>query len=142
MRPRANREMIIFNLDNKVGNLNINMDIDRMKQVLINILDNAFKFTEPNGCVNLIFDQDDKNVFIKVKDNGCGIPEEELPRVKEKFYKGSNAKSNAGIGLSIADEIVKLHGGECEIESTYLEGTEVTIKLPKIMEEISIWEEK
>lgn len=138
MRPRANREMIIFNLDNKVGNLNINMDIDRMKQVLINILDNAFKFTEPNGCVNMIFDQDDKNVFIKVKDNGCGIPEEELPRVKEKFYKGSNAKSNAGIGLSIADEIVKLHGGECEIESTYLEGTEVTIKLPKIMEEISI----
>ena len=79
-----------------------------------------------------------KTCLLRLKDNGCGIPEEELPRGKGEIHKGSNAKSNAGIGLSIADEIVKLHGGECEIESTYLEGTEVTIKLPKIMEEISI----
>ena len=65
-----------------------------------------------------------------VKDNGSGISIKDLPRVKDKFYKGKNSKSRNGIGLSICDEIVNLHNGSLEIESKENEGTEVVIKIP------------
>ncbi|MFT5871717.1 MAG: signal transduction histidine kinase [Clostridium sp.] len=63
-------------------------------------------------------------------DTGCGIPIEELPRVKEKFFKGKNANSKNGIGLSICDEIIKLHEGKLQINSVLGKGTEVSIILP------------
>ena len=72
----------------------------------------------------------DRNISISVKDNGCGISETELPRVKEKFYKANNTVRGSGIGLAVADEIVKLHGGELLISSKQGEGTEVRIILP------------
>lgn len=72
---------------------------------------------------------------IVVQDDGSGITKEDLPRVKEKFYKGKNAKSKNGIGLSICDEIVKLHNGEIFIESEEGNGTLVTVILPVIKEE-------
>ncbi|MGL4876312.1 MAG: sensor histidine kinase [Clostridium sp.] len=130
LRPRALREKLKFCIENNIESLNVQLDVNRMKQVLINILDNAFKFTEPDGSIFLTFDKENDFIVIKVKDTGCGISKEELPRVKEKFYKGSNGKSNAGIGLSIAEEIVNLHGGELDIDSVYLEGTTVIIKIP------------
>ena len=71
-----------------------------------------------------------ENVIIKIIDTGCGIPEEELPRVKEKFFKGVNANSKNGIGLSICDEIIKLHGGKLDINSIGSKGTEVCIIIP------------
>ena len=65
-----------------------------------------------------------------MKDNGSGISKGDLPRVKDKFYKGKNSKSRNGIGLSICDEIVSLHNGTLEIESKENEGTEIIIKIP------------
>ena len=69
-------------------------------------------------------------MILEVKDTGVGIPEEDLSKVKEKFYKGKNSKSHSGIGLSICDEIVKLHNGTMEIFSALNQGTRVVVKLP------------
>lgn len=106
------------------------VDENRMKQVLINVLDNAFKFTEENGTVELRVKNENGNLIMIVKDSGIGIPEEDLPHVTEKFFKGKSSKSSNGIGLSICKEIVELHGGKIEVESEFGKGTEVRIILP------------
>ncbi|MBY0755681.1 HAMP domain-containing histidine kinase [Clostridium sardiniense] len=131
MTPRAERENINFYVYNNAEDMEINIDPNRMKQVLINIIDNAFKFTQEQGRVKVEFIDLESNLIIKVKDDGCGIAADELERVKEKFYKGSNANSNAGIGLSIADEIIKLHGGSLIVRSEINIGTEIEIIIPK-----------
>ncbi len=130
LSPRAinNRIEFIINIDQNLGYML--GDENRIKQVLINLLDNAFKFTAEDGKVILNAYKDDESLVLEVKDNGVGISEEELPKVKEKFYKGRNSKSHSGIGLSICDEIVKLHNGTMEISSNINEGTKVIIRLP------------
>lgn len=130
MRPRANREKkkFIINIDKNVGKGYF--DENRIKQVLSNIIDNAFKFTEENGEITLSVKRKNGYLIFEVKDNGSGISKGDLPRVKDKFYKGKNSKSRNGIGLSICDEIVSLHNGTLEIESKENEGTEIIIKIP------------
>lgn len=129
MRPRAEKEGI--NLQVIYNELPmIELDQDRIKQVLINLLGNAFKFTPADGTVTLCAFKEGGSMVIAVKDTGCGISKEELPRIKEKFYKGKNSKSQTGLGLSICDEIVKLHHGSLLIESEVNVGTEVMVKLP------------
>lgn len=135
MSARARRENKRLNINLDSENKKIYVDIDRIKQVLINLLDNAFKFTEAEGTISIGFSSVEGSLKIIVQDDGCGISEEDLPRVKEKFYKGKNAKSKNGIGLSICDEIVKLHDGEIFIESEEGKGTLVTVILPVIKEE-------
>lgn len=135
MSARARRENKRLNINLDSENKKIYVDIDRIKQVLINLLDNAFKFTEAEGTISISFSSIEGSLKIIVQDDGCGISEEDLPRVKEKFYKGKNAKSKNGIGLSICDEIVKLHDGEIFIESEEGKGTLVTVILPVIKEE-------
>ena len=75
--------------------------------------------------------------MIEIKDTGIGIPENDLPNVKEKFYKGKNSNSHTGLGLSISDEIVRLHGGSLDIDSKEAIGTKVVVKLP--LEEAVLW---
>lgn len=130
MRPRAKREGINFKViyDNKTSLVTI--DIDRIKQVLINILDNAFKFTPHGKMVILSVIQEENYLVICVKDSGYGISEEEIPKVKEKFYKGQYEQCENGLGLSICDEIIKIHEGILLIESKLGEGTTVYVKLP------------
>ncbi|MFL0248965.1 sensor histidine kinase [Clostridium neuense] len=106
------------------------VDENRIKQVLINVLDNAFKFTEENGTVELKVKSENGNLIMTVKDSGIGIPESDLPRVTEKFFKGKSSKSSNGIGLSICKEIVELHNGKIEIFSEPGNGTEVRITIP------------
>lgn len=105
-------------------------DENRIKQVLINLLDNAFKFTPNGGKITLLTKKTGENISIEIEDNGCGIYEEDLPYIKEKFYKGKNSKSNSGLGLSICDEIIKLHGGSIEIKSRLNQGTKVIVSIP------------
>lgn len=136
MLPRSERENIKLTVKNNTKNLVFPLDVNRFKQVMINILDNSFKFTQEEGNITVNFSEDENNLIVSVKDDGCGIPKEELERVLEKFFKGSNANSNTGIGLSIADEIVRLHGGVLEISSELYKGTEIIISIPKESEEI------
>ncbi len=105
-------------------------DENRIKQLLINLIDNAIKFTEENGWVKLTSYTNNNQYIILVSDNGVGMSKDDLDHVKEKFYKGKHSKSHSGIGLSIADEIVKLHGGEMDIFSEENVGTTVKIALP------------
>lgn len=130
LTPRAINNKINFvkNIDQDLGY--IVGDENRIKQVLINLLDNAFKFTFEEGQVILNARKEDSILILEVIDNGAGISEEDLPKVVEKFYKGKNSKSHSGIGLSICDEIVKLHNGSMKILSNINEGTTVIVKLP------------
>lgn len=130
LSPRAANNNISFikDIDQNLGY--ILGDENRIKQVLINLLDNAFKFSHEGGKVILQAYKNDNILYLVVIDNGEGISEEDLPKVVEKFYKGKNSKSHSGIGLSICDEIVKLHNGSMEISSNIDEGTTVIVKLP------------
>lgn len=107
-------------------------DYNRLKQVLINVVDNAMKFTvgRPNAEIRISSQVLDDQIIVIVEDNGSGISPEDLQRVKEKFYKGSSNKSGTGLGLSIASEIMELHGGKMLIDSTLNVGTKVVLVMP------------
>lgn len=107
-------------------------DRNRLKQVFLNVIDNALKYTPEGGMIGVQVYQDFKDHTIKivVADNGCGIKAEDLPKVKEKFYKANQKINGSGIGLAVADEIIKMHKGTLELESSPEVGTTVTITLP------------
>lgn len=107
------------------------VDSDRLKQVLINLIDNSIKFSKEKGNIILKAYIEENNIIFKLSDDGIGIAKDQLPYIKDRFYKGDDSKSNTGIGLSIVDEIIKLHSGEIIIESNLGEGTIITIILPK-----------
>ncbi|CCX37951.1 gHKL domain protein [Clostridium sp. CAG:1013] len=98
--------------------------------MFINIIDNALKYTSPGGTITVSSREDDGWVRVHISDTGCGIPAEHLPNVKKKFYKANQLVRGSGIGLAVADEIVRLHGGTLEIDSQEGVGTSVTISLP------------
>lgn len=106
-------------------------DKDRIKQILINLLDNALKFTESGGVIITNITQDENNAVLEVIDTGIGIKSEEISLITGKFYKGSSSNSHTGLGLSICEEIIKLHGGNMTITSKIGEGTSVKVILPK-----------
>lgn len=105
-------------------------DTNRLKQVFINIIDNAVKYTENGGQVLISQELEEACVRITVKDTGVGIPAQDIDRVKEKFYKANKTVRGSGIGLAVADEIIKQHQGLLFIESTEGVGTTATIVLP------------
>ena len=114
-------------------------DPNRIKQVFVNILDNAFKYTEQGGMVSVDAYIENDKLFIHVLDTGCGIPEEALPNVKMKFYKANIQVRGSGIGLAVVDELIKMHNGTIDIQSKLGIGTTVTIVLP--IEEVKINED-
>ncbi|KLU64742.1 alkaline phosphatase synthesis sensor protein PhoR [Desulfosporosinus acididurans] len=131
LTPRAVRENVNFSLQYPRNLPLIMSDADRLKQLFINILDNAFNFTSPGGSITFQAKIQEEVIMIIISDNGCGIRADELPMVKEKFYKGKSSCSKNGIGLSICEEIVNLIGGRLEINSVLDQGTDVVIILPK-----------
>lgn len=105
-------------------------DSERMKQVFCNVLDNAAKHGGAGKRIDVSDACEDGKFVIRVRDYGPGIPEEELPFVKQKFYKGSSKARGSGIGLAVCDEIVRLHGGTFDIANAEGGGAVVTISLP------------
>ena len=105
-------------------------DKNRIRQVFINIIDNAIKYSNPGGTVTVTADEHQGWARIIVRDRGCGIKSTDLPKIKTKFYKANHTRRGSGIGLGVADEIVELHGGTLTIESEIGVGTAVTILLP------------
>ena len=105
-------------------------DRNRLRQVFVNIIDNALKYSDRGDTVTIKADMRDGDIRITVADTGCGIREQDLPKVKEKFFKANSTRRGSGIGLAVADEIVAMHGGSLELTSKENVGTRVTILLP------------
>ena len=116
------------------ANYYINGDRHRMKQVFLNILDNAAKYGGDGKQIDIDLKRDGGNIVASVRDYGQGIPEAELPFVK-KFYKGSSKQRGSGIGLAVTEEIVSMHGGTLDIASEIGKGTTVTVTLPSAKSE-------
>ena len=105
-------------------------DPARLHQVFINILDNAIKYSEPDGAIFLTLTRRGDSVTAAVRDQGRGIAPDDLEKVKQKFFKAKNSVRGSGIGLAVVDEIITALGGRVDIASTLGQGTTVSITLP------------
>lgn len=128
--PRAEKEGIDFEVQASNIPETLRVDENRLKQIFINIIENSLKFTPRGGRIIFRAGMSGSNAIFTVTDTGCGILPDELPKIKEKFYKGSSNKEGNGIGLSICDEIITLMGGSLDISSEAGKGTEVTVSVP------------
>ena len=107
-------------------------DPKRLRQVFLNILDNAAKHGGEGKRIETSIHLEDAWVVVRIRDFGPGIPEDEIPLVKRKFYKGSSKARGSGIGLAVCEEIVAKHGGELELSNAEGGGTLVTVSLPAV----------
>lgn len=110
------------------------VDAERLQQVMVNLVDNAIRFTPAGGSVRLGVADAGECAELIVSDSGPGIPEEDIPRIFDRFYKADRARvrnGGTGLGLSIADHIVRLHGGAIRVWSREGFGTTFTVALPK-----------
>lgn len=108
--------------------LRINADPDRLSQIIINLVSNSLKAVASGGRVVLVASCENSSVRLQVTDNGCGIPEEDLPHVFERFYKGKNG--GLGLGLTIVQELVAAHGGTLSVRSSVNSGTSFSVIIP------------
>ncbi|MEE1283727.1 MAG: ATP-binding protein [Acutalibacteraceae bacterium] len=112
-------------------------DAARIRQVFVNLLDNAIKYNEHGGKVIVLAEINDDKLVIFFTDTGCGISSENIPRVTAKFFRANMSVRGTGIGLAVADEIIKMHDGEMTINSVVGEGTTVTVTLPVEVSEVN-----
>ncbi|HPO63080.1 MAG TPA: ATP-binding protein [Candidatus Kapabacteria bacterium] len=112
-----------------------NFDSARMHQAILNIVDNAIKYTNEHGKISIELTEDEKYAILKVSDTGIGIPKNQLPYIFDRFYRVDKARSHetrgAGLGLSIVKWIIDVHKGKIDVKSQLLYGTSFTIKIPK-----------
>jgi two-component system OmpR family sensor kinase len=106
-------------------------DPERLKQVFCNVLDNAAKHGGSGKRISTAIHREENAQIVCVRDYGPGVPEAELPFIKQKFYKGSSKARGSGIGLAVCDEIIALHNGTFTIRNAEGGGTEVLIRLPE-----------
>jgi len=117
-------------IDNDDDIPEIPCDPKRLRQVFLNILDNAAKHGGQGKRIEAQMTWENNAVVVRIRDYGPGIPEDEIPLVKKKFYKGSSSVRGTGIGLAVCDEIVEMHGGTLTLENAPGGGTLVTVRLP------------
>lgn len=125
---------ILFNVPDDMEYM-VNADVGRITQVFNNVISNAMKYSPENTVIKIYTEEDSDFCYIKIKDNGIGIPKDDLERIFERFYRVDKARSRAmggnGLGLSIAKEIMEGHRGRIEAKSSLGEGTEMILKFPK-----------
>ena len=137
------QEKLKFEIESKNHNIEcfvtasvppVKADKDGIERVVLNILSNAVKYTPENGTIKVYVGFVYSDAYIKVIDNGIGIPEEDLSRIFERFYRVDKARTRemggTGLGLSIAKEILNQNKGSIDIKSEVGKGTEVVIRLP------------
>ena len=117
-------------MDEDVDIPEISCDPKRLRQVFLNILDNAAKHGGKGKRIEAAISFEQEQVVIRIRDFGPGIPEDEIPLVKKKFYKGSSSARGTGIGLAVCEEIVQLHDGTLTLENAQGGGTLVTVRIP------------
>lgn len=115
--------------------LTVYADYHRWYQLVLNLYVNAVQYTDEGGHIEWLVEQTDEEIILQIKDSGIGIPQEQLHRIFERFYRVDQARSRqsggTGLGLSIVKHIVEVHEGEIDIDSTLGEGTEITVRLPR-----------
>lgn len=130
LKVKSSEKDISLNVEFKTENIDlIQGDKDRLRQVLINLIQNSIKFTDEGGFINIIVSQDEEYTTMKVVDNGAGIEKENLEKVLDKFFQEDYNKAGSGLGLAISNEIVKLHGGKMILNSKKGVGTSITVKI-------------
>mgnify|MGYP000849196476 CR=1 FL=1 len=137
LKPEADKKDVSIKTEFNDNNLFINANKDRIKQMLINLLDNAIKYNKKGGSVLVSVFKQEGCLIIKIKDTGIGIPEEHLSRIFERFYRVDKGRSRntggTGLGLSIVKHIVNLYNGNINVVSKINEGTTFTIILPSVL---------
>jgi two-component system phosphate regulon sensor histidine kinase PhoR len=133
IRLQAVRAGLTLDVDCPEDLHDVSADPERIEQVLINLLHNAVKFTQPGGKINILVKEEDAQTIFEIRDTGVGISDDDLPRVFERFYKADRARSGGGtgLGLSIARHIIEAHGGKIWVESTVGKGSSFFFSLPR-----------
>lgn len=135
MRPMFNNKKIKLE-ENILDNILVYGDYDRIRQLIIILLDNAIKYTNDNGSVEITLENIENKTLLKVKDTGIGLSEEDKEKVFNRFYRSDKARTSenggSGLGLSIAYWIVKSHNGTIKLESELSKGSAFIVELPKI----------
>lgn len=133
-RVLAFRKGIRLKLENDSPAIALQGDAELIKRMILNLLDNAVKYTPAGGEISLVLARQNGNAEIVVRDTGIGIPETDQPRVFDRFFRVDKARARtlggAGLGLSIAQWIVEVHGGEIQLLSTPGQGSTFTVVLP------------
>lgn len=130
LRDRATREGIAIDYESPAFSAPMMGDADRIKQVFVNLIDNAVKYSPTGETVYIQVSEVENEIIISIRDNGCGIAEKDIPKIKEMFYKANLSVKGSGIGLAVCDEIVNRHGGSLNISSQLNIGTLVVVRLP------------
>ena len=130
---RAREKSITLDVDLNPDTPPVYGDIGMMQRVLENLLENGLRHTPAGGRIRIGVDVDSGNVVVQVADTGCGIPEEDMPRIFERFYQRDKHRSgsdNAGLGLAIVRRILELHGSVIQVSSDLGRGTTFSFRLP------------
>lgn len=134
---RAEQQGIALEVHNVDQNLQIWADHDRLLQVLLNVTDNALKYTPASGCIGIVVQPTASEVDLVVSDTGSGIPPEDIEHIFDRFYRVDKARSRqsggTGLGLSIAKEIVQAHQGKIWAERNHAGGIDVHVRLPRLV---------
>lgn len=128
-RPRAEKEGVNIAINGDLQEVFAEGDINRLRQVFINLFDNAIKFTPSGRTVRVFLEETSDTCVVTIADEGIGMGKDELRHAKDKFYKGLSKKSGSGLGLAICDEILELHGGKLILESSLGKGTQAHVIL-------------
>ena len=135
LKPQAKESEVDLEFDLQSDLPTVTGDKDKLAQALINLIDNGIKYTPVGGKVEVRSYEKEAEIAIEVKDNGIGIPEKDLSRIFERFYRVDKARSRrrggTGLGLSIVKHIIKLHRGKIEVESELEVGSKFIVRLPQ-----------
>ncbi len=109
------------------------VDANRIMQAMANLVDNAIKYTDTGGKIEIAATHNDGKIILSIRDTGCGIPSHDLPRIFERLYRGDKSRSHRGLGLglSLVKAVIQAHGGDIAVESKPGEGTLIRVHLPK-----------
>ena len=124
----VNNKKIKFSYDNKYEDIYVFGDFNRLKQVFVNIIKNSIESIDDGGIIKIRVKVIEKEVFVYIEDNGCGMTDEEISNIKEMFY--STKKNGTGLGVALSNEIVVAHNGELNYSSVKNKGTTCTVSLP------------
>jgi two-component system phosphate regulon sensor histidine kinase PhoR len=135
LKGKMDEKNILLDFNNSNSSLTIEGDPDRLKQVFINIINNAINYTPSGGNISITILNQQRHVAVLVKDTGIGIEKDEIPRIFERFYRVDKARTRnsggTGLGLAIVKHIIEAHKGTIEVNSEVGKGTVFTIKLLK-----------